>query len=205
MSNRIIPTKGNLIAIKKQLALAKLGYELLDRKRNIMLREMIALAGEAALIQESSNVAFEEAYQALRDANFSVGQSNVMDIANILPLREGIVVRTRSVMGVEIPEVVDSNYQKNVVYGMQRTDSYIDDLYIKFNEARMLAAQQAAIENSVYRLAYAIKQAQKRANALKNIIIPNLTGQVKYIADYLEEKEREQFFAMKMVKNKKQN
>lgn len=204
MSNRIIPTKGNLIAIKKQLALAKLGYELLDRKRNIMLREMIALAGEAADIQESSNAAFEEAYEALIEANFSTGQNNVMEIASILPLRDGLTVRTRSVMGVEIPEVVDSDYQKNIVYGVKRTDSYIDNLYIKFNEARMLAVHQAAIENSVYRLAFAIKQAQKRANALKNIIIPQLAEQVKYIADYLEEKEREQFFSMKMVKNKKQ-
>lgn len=204
MSNRIIPTKGNLIAIKKQLALAKLGYELLDRKRNIMLREMIALAGEAADIQESSNAAFEEAYEALIEANFSTGQNNVMEIASILPLRDGLTVRTRSVMGVEIPEVVDSDYQKNIVYGVKRADSYIDNLYIKFNEARMLAVHQAAIENSVYRLAFAIKQAQKRANALKNIIIPQLAEQVKYIADYLEEKEREQFFSMKMVKNKKQ-
>ncbi|MDD2269530.1 MAG: V-type ATP synthase subunit D [Eubacteriales bacterium] len=204
MSNRIIPTKGNLIAIKKQLALAKLGYELLDRKRNIMLREMIVLAGEAADIQESSNAAFEEAYEALIEANFSTGQNNVMEIASILPLRDGLTVRTRSVMGVEIPEVVDSDYQKNIVYGVKRTDSYIDNLYIKFNEARMLAVHQAAIENSVYRLAFAIKQAQKRANALKNIIIPQLAEQVKYIADYLEEKEREQFFSMKMVKNKKQ-
>jgi len=203
--SKIIPTKGNLIAIKKQLALAKLGYELLDRKRNIMLREMVMLADEAANIQESANLAFDEAFEALRDANFSLGQSNVIDIANLLPLREGVTVRTRSVMGVEIAEVIDSYYEQDAVYGMQRTDSYIDVLYVKFNKARQIAAQQAAVENSVYRLAYAIKQAQKRANALKNIIIPKLTQQQKYIADYLEEKEREQFFSMKLIKRKNSN
>ena len=200
--SKIIPTKGNLIAIKKQLSLAKLGYELLDRKRNIMLREMVMLADEARYIQDAANRAFDEAFEALRDANFSLGQSNVIDIANMLPLREGIKVRTRSVMGVEIAEVIDSYHQQDAIYGMQRTDSYIDILYIKINKARNIAAQQAALENSVYRLAYAIKQAQKRANALKNIIIPKLTQQQKYIADYLEEKEREQFFSMKLIKRK---
>ncbi|HBL83679.1 MAG: hypothetical protein A2Y17_08935 [Clostridiales bacterium GWF2_38_85] len=203
MSIRVIPTKGNLIALKKQLSLAKLGYELLDRKRNIMLREMIALAGVAAKVQEKSNTAFEEAYNALREANFTAGQNNIKDIANILPLREGIMIRTRSVMGVEIPELIESDFEKDPIYGMLRSDSYIDRVYLKFNNARKYAAQQAAIENSVYRLAYAIKQAQKRANALKNIIIPMLSEQVLYIADYLEEKEREQFFAMKLIKKTK--
>ena len=36
MANKqVFPTKGNLIAAKKSNALATMGYELMDRKRNI--------------------------------------------------------------------------------------------------------------------------------------------------------------------------
>ena len=42
MADQVFPTKGNLISTKKSLDLAKVGFELLDRKRNIIVREMMA-------------------------------------------------------------------------------------------------------------------------------------------------------------------
>ena len=41
MAVQAVPTKGNLMTFKKSLALAKNGYELLDKKRNILVREMM--------------------------------------------------------------------------------------------------------------------------------------------------------------------
>ena len=46
MAEQVFPTKGNLLNIKKSLALSQLGYELLDRKRNILVREMLRLIDE---------------------------------------------------------------------------------------------------------------------------------------------------------------
>ena len=40
---QVFPTKANLMATQKSLDLAKLGYELMDRKRNILVREMMQL------------------------------------------------------------------------------------------------------------------------------------------------------------------
>ena len=48
--------------------------------------------------------------------------------------------------------------------------------------------------------AYAIKKAQKRANALQNIVIPGLNAEISRISDALEEKEREEFVRLKVVK-----
>ena len=46
MSNTV-PTKANLMATQKSLSLAKLGYELMDRKKNILVRERMQLVDEA--------------------------------------------------------------------------------------------------------------------------------------------------------------
>lgn len=40
-------------------------------------------------------------------------------------------------------------------------------------------------------------------NALEYVLIPNLEENIKYIEEVLEEEERESFFKMKMVSNKK--
>jgi V/A-type H+-transporting ATPase subunit D len=61
----------------------------------------------------------------------------------------------------------------------------------------------AEVENSVYKLAVEIKKTQKRANALENIQIPKYQDIVKYIQDALEEKDREDFFRLKVVKKKR--
>ena len=51
MANQVVPTKGNLLATKKSLELSRTGFELLDRKRNILIREMMALIDRANSIQ----------------------------------------------------------------------------------------------------------------------------------------------------------
>lgn len=66
MAEQVFPTKGNLINTKKSLELARLGFELLDRKRNIIVREMMLLIDRAAEIQSSIDGCYAEAYLALQ-------------------------------------------------------------------------------------------------------------------------------------------
>ena len=72
----------------------------------------------------------------------------------------------------------------------------------KNNEARIYG-RLAEVENSVYRLADSIKKTQKRANALKNIMIPRFEETVKFITNALDEKDREEFSRLKVIKRQK--
>ena len=47
MDPREFPTKGNLMLAKNSLALARQGYELMDKKRNILLKELMSQIGRA--------------------------------------------------------------------------------------------------------------------------------------------------------------
>ena len=53
MDPNTFPTKGNLILAKNSLALSKQGYELMDKKRNILIREMMELIDQAKDIHRS--------------------------------------------------------------------------------------------------------------------------------------------------------
>ena len=142
MAQNVFPTKGNLIAIKKQYKLAKLGYELLDRKRNIMLREMLQMAQNATKLQKDCNDAFAEGYLALQHANVTSGQAVVLDVASGMNVTDDITIRYKSVMGIEVPETIVSPFKPELSYGLSQTDSYVDEAYIKFNKAKILAAKQ---------------------------------------------------------------
>ena len=72
MANKqVFPTKGNLIASKKSNSLAKMGYELMDRKRNILTREMMELVEDVRMLREQITDTYQRAYQALQEANMT--------------------------------------------------------------------------------------------------------------------------------------
>jgi len=203
MSIDVFPTKSNLLNSKRSLALAKVGYELMDKKRNIMLREMMSLMNDIRGVQDQIDTTFSDAYASLQRANFTIGQSEILNITNSNVFPDDITIQFRSIMGVEIPVVKLEQQTPTLNYGFVRTNSDLDDAYIKFLKVKQLTAMLTAIENSVYRLAFAIKQAQKRANALRNIVIPRLEETIYYITSYLEEKERESFTVQKVIKRNK--
>ena len=202
MAQQAIPTKGNLIAIKKSLALAKVGYELLDKKRNILIREMMALIDRASEIQGTIDKAFSDAYIALQKANITLGFCD--ELSKTIPIDDSVTMDSRSIMGVEIPILsIDKPDEHELHYGLSHTNARFDEAVALFMRAKYLTVELAEIENSVYRLAVAIKQTQKRANALKNIMIPKFEGDVKFITDALDEKDREEFSRLKVIKKQK--
>ena len=202
MSTTVFATKGNLISTQRSLALAKTGYELMDKKRNILIREMMLLVDKVTSVQSEIDKVFSEAYASLIEANLSSGV--IQSIAEAVPEEKGVRVRTKSVMGVEVPIVtLEERREGAVPYGLSETDSALDIAYSKFAQVKDLCVKLAEIENSVYRLAIAIKKTQRRANSLKNIVIPRQEATVKFIVNTIEEKEREEFSRMKIIKNRK--
>lgn len=202
MAKQVFPTKANLMATKSSLALAKLGYDLLDKKRNVLIKEMMSLLGEVKEVRDQITDSYAKAYRALEDANVSSGI--ISDLVENVPEDNGLHVKYRSVMGVELPRIDYEHTPIRVGYGFERANSKIDYAYICFSEVKELTVKLAEIENSVYRLANAIRQTQKRANALKNISIPQFEATVKMISEVLEEKEREEFTRQKVIKGQKE-
>lgn len=202
MSQQIFATKGNLIAYKKSLELARLGFDLLDRKRHILVREMMLLIDETKTIQEKISVAYAAAYSALKMANMTLGSQATN--ALIVETDNSIEIDYRSVMGVEIPILSVDSAQAPPNYLLSDSNTLLDAAYANFHEVKLLTVKLAQIESSVYRLASAVGKTQKRANALKNIVIPRYEGIVKFITESLEEKEREEFSRLKVIKAQKQ-
>ncbi len=205
MNPNTFPTKGNLILAKNSLALAKLGYGLMDKKRNILIRELMGLIDEAKDIQAEIDTTFTQAYEALQLANIELGINYVQEIGRAVPEENSIAIKARSIMGTEIPLVRYDASSLRPTYAFGDTRQSLDEARMKFEKVKELTIKLSMVENSAYRLASNIKKTQKRANALKNITIPAYETLTKDISNALEEKEREEFTRLKVIKRMKEN
>jgi len=203
MQENIAPTKANLMTAQVALDFSKKGYELLDKKRNVLIREMMSFMDRAKEIQQKTQEIFKEAYEALIMANITIGINEVNEVAESIPQATEFTILTQSVMGVEIPQIKYEKRELEPYYSFYHTNTALDVALKEFHRVKYLLYELAEIEDSVYKLATDIKRTQKRTNALKNIQIPKYEALVKMISEMLEEKEREDFFRLKVLKKKK--
>ena len=162
MNVNVFPTKGNLISAKSSLALARMGYGLMDKKRNILIRELMELIDKAKDIQSEIDKTFTSAYKLLQMANIQLGIEYVQDIASNVPIEDSIRIKTRSVMCTEIPLVEFESSQMKPSYAYYSTRESLDKAMDSFRKVKELTIKLSMVENSAYRLATNIKKTQKK-------------------------------------------
>lgn len=203
MAVLVAPTKSNLIKAKSSLTLSKKGYELLDKKRNVLIKEMMVWVNKARTMHSEIYVVLEEAYGYLQWANVTLGVKNVEYLSYSIPNEEPFDILLKSVMGIDIPTIkIKKGEQFTPSYGLFNSNASLDEARQKFQTVREKIYELAEVENSIFKLAKEIEKTKKRTNALKYVQIPKYKSQVKYITEVLEEKEREDFFRLKRLKGK---
>ena len=205
MATKLAPTRGNLVRLTRDMAMAQSGHDLLDQKRQVLMMELVRYIDSAKKIQEDVARIFKEAYDALQKANVSLGIDTVEDISESVPITSDITVRLRSVMGVEIPDVDELSAETVPSYSFHGSSGAMDAAYAKFRRVMVLVAQLAEVETSVYRLAVQIRKTHRRVNAMEKVVIPQDKADIAFISDVLEEGEREDFTRMKLAQKKIKN
>ena len=203
MDMSYLPTYSNLMKARNTLKLSQKGHELLDRKKYILVSEMMGYIDEARSLKARANEAFLEAYAALQEANIEIGIEKVLDIANTATEDDGAEILFRTLMGVEIPSIKYEKIAKIVDYSFYDTTSALDRAVLAFINLKKTIAEIAQIDNTIFNLSQAILKTQKRSNALKNIVIPRTKGLEMKIQGAIEEREREDFSRLKVIKSRK--
>jgi V/A-type H+-transporting ATPase subunit D len=202
MANKVTATRSNMTRIQAALKLARRGHDLLEQKRKILMAELMGRIKEVREVQNSMHSIFGEAYFSLQMANMTMGIDSVEQIALLVPEENRFIVRLRSVMGIDIPEVDRIAPNLSPVYSMGGSatgaSSVLDNAYVNARRVVALIARLAEIEMSVYRLAVQIRKTLRRVNALEKVFIPRNENEVKLIAAALDENEREDLTRIKL-------
>jgi len=189
-----------MVKFASSLKLARKGRDLLEQKRTILLMELTGKIREARDLQRDLELVFSDAYFSLQMAGLSVGIDNVEELAYSVPEVQDFTIRLHSVMGVEIPMVDPVDKPPTPSYSFLGTSGVLDAAYSRAREVLALIARLAEVETSVYRLAVQIRKTFRRVNALEKVVIPSNKRTLAWIANVLEENDREDFTRMKMAR-----
>lgn len=201
----LAPTKTNLLKIKDELKFARLGYDLLDQKRNILVLELLNIVDMSVDIQDQVEKTLDRAYRSLEEAVLRMGKLKVAALAGAVNIESEIKITQRRIMGVRLPVVETSFKEHPPYYSPMGTSFWIDSSLKNFKEALAVMGRLAELKISITRLAREVKKTIRKVNALEKIAIPDLDESVKYIRNRLEEIERDMFVLMKMVKTRLEN
>ena len=201
----IAPTKSNLLMMKEQLAVSTNGYELLEEKREILVRELMHLVERVKLLEKDIDAAVEKAYPAFKRMLMLDGADQVERIAHSIHYDFDMIEKVIVVGGMQFETIEVELPKKELFYSILGSYANTDDVIVKFFNLLNLLTQMASIRTIVWRLAEEVKRTQRRVNALDKMIIPQATETIKYIESVLEERERENVFVLKALKKKNQS
>ena len=99
------PTKGNLIAARHSRELALTGFDLMDKKRNILIRELMAMTSRAKEIRGPIDTIFAAAYDSLTTAEIALTAS------------------TEAIVSVQIDDSLSMRYRLLKADALNKTDA----------------------------------------------------------------------------------
>ncbi len=198
----VAPTKSNLLSLKRQLAFAEEGYDLLEQKRQILISELMKRLARVREAQAAVVGLLRRAYAALRDAQLDGGSETVDRASLAVRMNHEVELSSQHLMGMKIPRVTARTEPASAQFGVGGTPANADIAMSRFVEVLPLLAELAELENSVMRLALELRKTQRRCNALSKIFMPNYRATISYITGALEERERESFVILKMIRDR---
>jgi V/A-type H+-transporting ATPase subunit D len=198
----IAPTKSNLLVLKKQLAFAEEGYDLLEQKRQILIFELMSRLSRARDAEQATAEALRHAFDALRETELEVGSEAIDKAILAVGMDHQVDIANQHLMGMEIPRVKVRTEPVSAQFGVGGTSVNTDVAMSRFVEVLPLLAELAELENAVIRLARELRKTQRRCNALSKIFMPDYRETINYITGSLEERERESFVILKMIRDR---
>lgn len=195
-----LPTKLELIRLRRSLEVSRNVYRILEDKREILIRQLDEFIEKASEARAELDEPLMDAYKSMFDAYLTLGPIQTESIASTTPSVIGVVMKPRSVMGIQVPSLEVEKMQVGLTYGFSDSNSALDLASLKFRKIVEVICRAAELENAIFRLAEELKKTQRLINALEYVVIPRYQNAIKFISSTLEEREREDFTKLKIVK-----
>jgi len=197
----ISPTRTNLLARRSQLSLAAKGVDLLQKKRDALVQEFLALVHKALDAREQLDAAARQAHSALVLAHAFDGRQAVLNLALGVPLVDDAAAEVESVWGTRVPRLL-VEWPHGAPAGILASGGQSVAAREAFQALARALVRVANTESRLRRIGEEIKKTARRVNALEQAVIPDLRTQIRYISQVLDQQEQEDIFRLKRIKRK---
>jgi V/A-type H+-transporting ATPase subunit D len=199
-AGRVLPTKIELIRLRRSLLTARRVYRVLDDKRAVLLKRLDEMIQKASTAREEIWQPLSDAYFALYDAYLKLGPLRLEGIAGNTPPQVDVDVKVKRIVDVDIPALTLTEKDVSMTYGFADSSVAVDKASMSLRKTLASILKAAEFENAIFRLASELERTQRLINALQYLIIPRYESSIRYIQATLEEREREEFVRLKHVK-----
>src|SRR3989338_9769410 len=202
MPQDIKPTRSELLKLKKQIRLAKSGYNILKKKRDGLILEFFDVLKKAKTLREELVNEYKIALEKINIARTIESDLKVKSIAMAIKDIPEVSLQTKNIMGVKVPKIEAGALQKHFLergYGFYNSAS-IDEAASAYEKVVEKIILSAEVETSMRKLLREIEKTKRRVNALEYVVMPRLDQVKNFINLRLEEMERENIFRMKRIK-----
>lgn len=193
-------TKGNLLRLKEEHALAAEALTFLEEKRDLLLGELLRFQAQAAKLRRGVHRTLEEAYQQVRASFLSLGEEGVARAALGVAGDDQVILKERSFLGLPMPVVEFQAGSRRPRFSFAGTVSALDECHLSVRAALAAIAELAEVEAVLWRLAAELQRTVRRANALNHVMLPSFRETIHYLEAALEERDREALFQLKRLK-----
>nr|XP_042705259.1 V-type proton ATPase subunit D isoform X2 [Chrysemys picta bellii] len=181
----IFPSRMAQTIMKARLKGAQTGRNLLKKKSDAL------------------TLRFRQILKKIIEVHFLLFSTTV--IQNVNKAQVKIRAKKDNVAGVTLP--VFEHYQEGgdsyELTGLARGGEQLAKLKRNYAKAVELLVELASLQTSFVTLDEAIKITNRRVNAIEHVIIPRIERTLSYIITELDEREREEFYRLKKIQEKK--
>lgn len=193
-------TRASLLELRRSLQEARDGHALLERKREVLLREVWDLMRAVGQHEGHVRDSFDAAHAALREARLQAGSDAVRSALLAPSAQAACQVSMRSLMGVSLPKVEMEVRPERLTTSAGGTPAAIDATRTRWMKVIEDLEVWAEVYGSVWRVAAELARTQRRVSSLEEVVIPEHETAIRAIEATLEEAEREEFVRTKRVK-----
>merc|ERR1711874_724127 len=142
---------------------------------------------------------------SLAEAKFARGEFNQAVLQNVSKAQLKIRTRKDNVAGANLPvfEPYQDGADSYELAGLARGGQQMAIVKKNYQKAVELLVELASLQTSFITLDEVIKITNRRVNAIEHVIIPKIERTLAYIVSELDELEREEFYRLKKVQDKK--
>jgi V-type H+-transporting ATPase subunit D len=201
----IFPSRGAQMLMKARLKGAQKGHSLLKKKADALQMRFRMIHNKIIETKTLMGEVMKEAAFSLAEAKFATGDFNQVVLQNVTKAQMKIRTKKDNVAGVTLPvfECYQDGTDTYELAGLARGGQQLAKLKKNYQSAVKLLVELASLQTSFITLDEVIKVTNRRVNAIEHVIIPRIENTLHYIISELDEVEREEFYRLKKIQDKK--
>lgn len=205
---QVFPTRMTLSLMKGKLKGAQQGHSLLKRKSEALTKRFRDITQRIDDAKRKMGRVMQTAAFSLAEVQYATGDNIAYQVQeSVQKARFQVKAKQENVSGVYLP-TFESHINEDIndfkMTGLGRGGQQVQKAKLVYTKAVETLVELASLQTAFIILDEVIKVTNRRVNAIEHVIIPRTENTISYINSELDELDREEFYRLKKVQEKKQ-